>query len=175
MSPVPTGRLLRTAVGSDLVLPRTFRAPVADVWASITEPERTARWFGPWEGEGAPGRTVKVQMVFEDEKPWFDLHIEACEPPSRLAVSSVDEFGSWRLELLLSEHQGTTELQFVHHLDNEESIGDVGPGWEYYLDLLTASRDGSPAPDFDDYYPSMKAHYVGLATAAGRQPEPGQG
>ena len=37
MSPTPTGRLF----GDDLVLTRTFRAPLDDVWASITDPART--------------------------------------------------------------------------------------------------------------------------------------
>ena len=53
MSPIPTGRLFRTDTGSDLVLSRTFRASAEDVWASLTEPERTARWFGPWKGDAA--------------------------------------------------------------------------------------------------------------------------
>ena len=33
----PTGRLFPTADGNDLVLSRTFRAPIEDVWASVTE------------------------------------------------------------------------------------------------------------------------------------------
>jgi hypothetical protein len=45
--PRPTGKLLRTGAGSDLILNRTFRAGIEDVWASETEPEHTARWFGP--------------------------------------------------------------------------------------------------------------------------------
>ncbi|TCO56064.1 SRPBCC family protein [Actinocrispum wychmicini] len=163
MSLVPTGQLFRTAVGSDLVLPRTFRAPITDVWASVTEPERTARWFGPWEGDAAPGRTIKVQMVFEEQSPWFELRIDACEPPRRLAVSSSDEAGAWRMELLLSEQQGLTELRLVNHLDTVDKIGEVGPGWEYYMDLLVAARDGSPQRDFDEYYPAMKPYYDELA------------
>ena len=104
MSPTPNGRLF----GDDLVLTRTFRAPMADVWASLTDPARTARWFGPWEGDAAPGRT---------------------------------------------------ELRFTHHLTGTDGVGEVGPGWEYYLDALVASRDGQPAPDFTDYYPEMKQHF----------------
>ncbi|UBU16553.1 SRPBCC family protein [Nonomuraea gerenzanensis] len=164
MSPIPTGALFSTANGTDLVLTRTFRAPAADVWASITEPERTARWFGPWEGDAAPGRTIKVQLLFEDQQPRYDLHIDACEPPRRLAVSSLDEHGAWHVELLLAESEGVTELRFVQHLDTEEGIGEIGPGWEYYLDLLVASRDGSAPVSFDDYYPSMKSYYAGLST-----------
>jgi uncharacterized protein YndB with AHSA1/START domain len=159
MSPKPTGQLFRTDTGSDLVLSRTFRASAEDVWASLTEPERTARWFGPWEGDAAPGRTIKVQLAFEEQAPWCDLLIEACEPPQRLALSMTDESGSWRVELLLSETDGSTELRFVHHLSTEDGVGDVGPGWEYYLDMLVAAREGSPTPDFGDYYPAMKPYF----------------
>jgi uncharacterized protein YndB with AHSA1/START domain len=155
MSPVPTGRLF----GRDLVLTRTFHAPIADVWASLTEPERTARWFGPWEGEAAPGRTVKVRMVLEEGEPWMDLTVEACEPPHRLTLSTVDDHGSWHLDLVLQERDGTTELRFTQHLTDTDGVGEIGPGWEFYLDALVASRDGRPAPDFDDYYPSMREHF----------------
>ncbi len=155
MSPIPTGRLF----GDDLVLTRTFRAPIADVWASITEPARTARWFGPWEGDAAPGRTIKVQMVQEEGKPWMDLTIDACEPPLRLALSSADEHGGWHMDMVLAESDGVTELRFTHHLTDTKGVGDYGPGWEFYLDALVAARDGRPAPDFNDYYPSMKEHF----------------
>ncbi|XVS60461.1 SRPBCC family protein [Actinosynnema sp. CA-299493] len=165
MTPIPTGRLFRTDAGSDLVLTRTFRALADDVWASLTEAERTARWFGPWEGEAAPGRTVKVQMVFEEQEPWMEVRVDACDPPRRLALSMVDEAGTWLLELLLSEVDGVTELRLVHHLSTEEGMGEVGPGWEYYLDMLVASRAGAPLPRFDDYYPSQKEYFEGLATA----------
>ncbi|GAB7036873.1 MULTISPECIES: SRPBCC family protein [Catenuloplanes] len=155
MSPTPTGRLF----GNDLVLTRTFRACIDDVWASLTESDRTARWFGPWRGEAGPGRRIEVRMVQEEGGPWTTMTIEACEPPARLAVSSVDDSGSWHLELLLSERDGVTELRFVQHLTGTEGVGEVGPGWEFYLDALVASRDGGPAPVFDDYYPSMKEHF----------------
>ncbi|GAA3567914.1 hypothetical protein GCM10022419_055930 [Nonomuraea rosea] len=163
MSPIPTGRLIRTEAGSDLVLRRTFRASAEDVWASVSESDRTARWFGPWEGVAAPGRTIKVQMAYEEQAPWCEMRIDACEPPRRLALSMVDEHGAWRLELLLSEADGTTELRFVQHLDSEEGVGDVGPGWEYYLDLLVAARAGTTEdtvkPAWDDYYPAMKPYF----------------
>jgi len=155
MTPTPTGRL----VGDDLVLTRTFHAPVADVWASLTEPERTARWFGPWKGDAAPGSTIQVQMVHEEGQPWMDMTIEACEPPRRLTLSSVNDDGSWYLDMVLTDSGGVTELRFTQHLTGTEGVGEIGPGWEYYLDALVASRDGQPAPDFKDYYPAMKEHF----------------
>jgi len=155
MSPTPTGRLF----GNDLVLTRTFHAPVADVWASLTDPERTARWFGPWKGDAAPGRTIQVQMMHEDSQPWMDLTIDACEPPRRLALSSVHEHGSWHMDMALAESDGVTELRFTQHLTDTDGVGELGPGWEFYLDALVASRDDQPAPQWDDYYPAMKTHF----------------
>lgn len=165
-TPKPTGRLVRTGDGVDLVLTRTFRAPVEDVWASVTEPARTARWYGRWEGEAAPGRTIKVQLAYEDGTPWTDMRIDACEPPTRLALSADDDFGSWHIELLLSATEdGRTELRFVHHLPDADAAGEVGPGWEYYLDMLAAYRDGTSQPGFDDYYPAQRGYFQGQAAA----------
>jgi uncharacterized protein YndB with AHSA1/START domain len=154
----PNGKL----VGSDLTLTRFFRASADDVWASVTEPERTARWFGTWKGEGGTGSTIQVQMGFEDGTPWMDATVNACEPPRRLDLTAVDSMGRWHLELLLTEVDGGTELALVHHLESTDVLENTGPGWEYYLDQLVASREGTPLPDFTDYYPSMKAYYEGL-------------
>jgi uncharacterized protein YndB with AHSA1/START domain len=163
MTDAPTGRLFATADGTDLVVTRTFRAPIEDVWASVTESDRTARWFGAWEGEAAPGRTIKLQMAYEEQAPWFDVRIDACEPPRRLAVSTTDDAGGWQLELLLSHADGRTDLRLVHHLNSTDAPGEMGPGWEYYLDMLVAARDGLPTPSFDDYYPAMKPYYEQLS------------
>lgn len=162
MTPRPSGRLVPTATGRDLVLERTFRAPIDDVWASITEPERTARWFGPWTGRGAPGETVELTMSFEEGADPSKVLIKACEPPRRLVVETYDAAGTWLLEAELSEADGVTTLVFTHHLPDDADPGSVGPGWEYYLDLLVAARDGGPALEWDDYYPAQKGYYEAL-------------
>ena len=167
MSPTPSGRLVRTPAGRDLVLVRTFRAPIEDVWASITETERTARWYGSWSwvGEAGPGNRIRYTSVFEPEGEASEMTILACEPPRHLEVRGEGEY-AWHLEAALSESGGVTELRFTHHLDDGIDVGNVGPGWEYYLDNLVASRDGTALPDFDDYYPSQTPYYK-AADAAG--------
>ncbi len=162
MTPKPTGSL--TAVGEgryDLVLKRSFKATEEDVWASITEPERTARWFGTWEGEGAPGNTIRLQMGFEEGDAWSEVRIEACEPPNRLEVVVVADHGDWRLEALVGTVGDSTELTLIHHLEDTAAVGQVGPGWEYYLDMLAASREGEDLPDFEDYYPAQEDFFTG--------------
>ena len=156
MSTEPTGRV----VGSDLILMRVFKAPIDDVWTSITKSESTARWFGPWEGDAGPGKVVRLQLVHEKGQPWTDVTIEDCEAPRRLTLSMKDEFGAWRIELTLTQADDTTTLRFVQHLPERKLAGDVGPGWEYYLDMLVAAREGKALPSFEDYYPAQKAHYL---------------
>ena len=161
-SPLPTGRLETTKDGRDLVLERTFRASIDDVWASITESERTTRWFASLTGDAGPGKTIRYRLELEESKPEGDMRIDACEPPRHLAVSSIDEYGAWRLEAWLEHADGSTTLRFVHHLDDGVDVGSVGPGWEYYLDALVASRDERELPKFDDYYPAQQEYYQGL-------------
>ena len=42
MNPHPTGRV----DGEKLIITRTFRAPIEDVWTSVTKSESLERWFG---------------------------------------------------------------------------------------------------------------------------------
>jgi uncharacterized protein YndB with AHSA1/START domain len=161
MTATPTGRVVQTPTGLDLVLTRSFRAEIDDVWASIVEPERTARWFGPWEGEAGPGKTVRLTPAFEDGAEAGDVEIRECEPPRRIVVSLASPGEAWLIEVELSERDGVTELIFTHHLAEGTDASDTGPGWEYYLDKLVASRDGAPSPQWDDYYPAQKEHYGG--------------
>ncbi|KXO91926.1 ATPase [Tsukamurella pulmonis] len=161
MTKQATGRVEPTGGGRDLILERYFDADVEDVWASITEPGRTARWFGAWTGEPGAGSVVQVTMGFEDGAPVMPMTITVCEPPRRLRVHAKDEYGEWDLEALVERDGGRTRLTFVHHLDDAANAAEVGPGWEYYLDALVAVESGDPAPDFDDYYPAMAVHYGG--------------
>lgn len=155
MKPEPTGHI----VGNDLVLTRKFNAPIDDVWTSVTNSESTARWFGPWEGDAGLGKVVRLQLVHEKGQPWTDVTIEECEAPRRLTLVMKDESGVWRIELTLAQSDDTTTLRFVQHLPDLKLAGEVGPGWEYYLDMLVASREGKSLPSFDDYYPAQKAYY----------------
>ncbi|MFN7024156.1 MAG: SRPBCC family protein [Pseudorhizobium sp.] len=156
MNPEPTGQV----VGNHLILTRTFNAPLNDVWASITNSESTARWFGPWEGDAGPGNVVRLKLVHEKSRPWIEVTIEECEAPRHLILLMKDKSGDWRLDLTLTQAGDTTTLRFVQHLSDPKLAGDVGPGWEYYLDMLVAAREGKALPLFDDYYPAQKTYYL---------------
>jgi uncharacterized protein YndB with AHSA1/START domain len=156
-TPSPTGRLR----GDDLVLTRKFRAPIDDVWTSITDPDSTARWFGRWEGKPGAGSAIRIQMGFEAGSPWLDKTIETCEPPHRVVLVSGGKYAS-RLTLALAATADGCELEFIHHAVDRAQVGDLGPGWEYYLDCLVAARANAPLPPFEAYFPSQKAYFQGL-------------
>ena len=71
-----------------------------------------------------------------------------------------DAYGDWRLELSLEQTGDVTTLTFVQHLTDTQSVGDTGPGWEYYLDMLVAARAGQSLPNFADYYPAQKQYFL---------------
>src|SRR5215213_8111660 len=84
--PTPTGRVIPTAIGRDLVLERILPGSIDDAWASITESDRLARWFCTWTGEPRVGVTVELTLVAEEGDATSHAEILACEPPTHLAV-----------------------------------------------------------------------------------------
>lgn len=159
MTRKPTGTVERTPHGTDVIITRTFRAHIEDVWESVTASESTARWIGSWSGEPGPGKTVRFKMLFEGGDHESEARIDRCDPPHHLALTMKDAQGDWRLELTLRQRGDTTELKFVHHLNADQPAGSIGPGWEYYLDRLVAMRAGTAFPEFEEYYPGQKDHY----------------
>lgn len=165
-TPTATGHK-ETHEGRDyVVFTRTFRAPIEDVWAAVTESDRLGRWIGTWEGDPAEGH-VAFRMLYEgDEHAAERFTIDRCEPPRRLEItteapSPEGATVTWQLRIELAEHEGTTTLTFAQDVPEPEMATGVGPGWDYYLDrMVAAETGGDPATlDFDDYYPRLSEHY----------------
>lgn len=170
MSIDATGRVVRTDSGYDLVIERTYRAPIGDVWASIVESDRLDRWIGRYDGTPGKGRTVTFWMTAEGEGLSEEITIHECEAPTRLLVQSRQGEESWLIGATLSEEDGVTTLVFTQLLEDPSSAENTGPGWEYYLDRLGAVLDGTPFAEWDEYYPAQQTHYLrALAEATGEQ------
>jgi uncharacterized protein YndB with AHSA1/START domain len=172
VSPRPTGRIRRGPDGYDVAISRDFTDSPAAVWRDVTASDRTALWFGPWEGDARVGEILAVRLAFEDGTPTSELRLDACETERRLAVTMLDDYGEWRLELLIdgpSDEADPTRLTLEQHLGTDrdavaDMVASIGPGWEYYLDMLVAARAQRPLPEFDDYYPSQSSYYAGQIT-----------
>jgi uncharacterized protein YndB with AHSA1/START domain len=158
----PTGRIEQRDGQHVLVQTRELRAPIEDVWAAITEPERLARWIGTWEGDPATG-SVTFAMTFEGQVEGDTMTIRVCEPPHRLHVSTQVGEDWWLLDLDLTHLDGVTTLRFSQAAIPAEQVCPIAAGWDYYLDRLVDVETGAdPAlRDFErDYYPATSAHYT---------------
>ncbi len=146
-----------------LVITREYPALIEDVWASLTESERTARWIGPWTGDGRPGGTIYLQMTAEEGAPAEPSRITACDAPRFLALETmVPGVGQWTFEVELTEVEGTTTLEFRQTLAPDQKAADSGAGWEYYLDRFSAALNDQEPPAWDIYPESMNAYYEEL-------------
>ena len=162
-----------------VVFTRTFAAPLEDVWAACTEPERMERWIGTWTGDPASGEVAFRMTAEGDDVPEEVYLVEVCEPPRRFVLRSRDATpfsadGSgpgvtWQLALELTETGGVTTLTFTQAVPDgptgAEMVSSVGPGWDYYLDRLATALDGGDAGQiaFEPYL-SRSDHYRGLFT-----------
>ena len=162
----PTGRRAERDGAQLVVLERTFRAPIDDVWAAVTEPERLQRWIGTWDGDPSTG-TVGFRMTAEGEDiEATETTIHECDAPRRLVVSWAAESpggARWHVELDLVEAAGVTTLTFAQRVPDLAMGRDVGPGWDYYLDRLVAAETGGDVatvawPDYE----GMSGHYAAL-------------
>ncbi|WP_010539599.1 SRPBCC family protein [Dietzia alimentaria] len=167
MTVTPSGRRVVRSGNDLLVLTRTFRAPIEDVWAAVTVPVRLARWFGTWSGDPKSG-TVQVRMQAEGDVPEQSWTILECSPKTRLSVRAGESSETWDFAVELSKQAGTTILEFTQAIDDPSGWESIGPGWEYYLDrLVVAESGGDPSTvDFErDYYPALGPYYANLTAA----------
>lgn len=166
MTATPTGRFEQRGDDDLVVFTRTFRAPIDDVWAAVTESDRLGRWIGTWTGDPAEGYVMFHPNAEGDDVPESRHDIHVCDPPRHLQVDAIDDFGVWKLDIRLTEDAGVTTLTFSQVIDNPAMLENSGPGWDYYLDRLVAAETGGDpnAIDFErDYYPAMSEHYVAIA------------
>jgi uncharacterized protein YndB with AHSA1/START domain len=156
MSIAPTGRVVHAANCPEIVIERTFRAPIEDVLDSIVDPDRMNRWIGTWSGEPGNGKRVQFLMTAEGQTEPEEVLIHRCDAPRHLDVESFHGGSSWRMVVDLSEADGVTTLVFRQGVNaDDESASSYGPGWEYYLDRLVAVHETTPFAAWDEYYPAQ--------------------
>jgi hypothetical protein len=64
------------------------------------------------------------------------------------------------MEIVIRPVSTGAALDLIQHKFDVGMAGDIGPGWEYYLDNLVASREGKELPKFTDYHPSQSAYFT---------------
>lgn len=137
---------------------RTWPVPGDEVWAALTDPARTPRWIGRYEGDRRPGAGGTFTMTAEEGAPDSRLDIVECTEARRLVLDLPD--GGWRIELDLVAQRGGTTLIFQQLLAGPAGVPEIAAGWHWYLDRLDAEIvGGEPPGDWDAFLAEVGPRY----------------
>jgi uncharacterized protein YndB with AHSA1/START domain len=129
-----------------VVLRRSYRAEVEEVWDALTDPDRIRRWLMPITGELKPGGTFQLEGNAGGE-------VLECEPPQRFKVSFGGPASLVEITLAQSQDGTTTDLQMDHTVPADFGGASgalyVGPGWDGALLGLALYVEGKLAEDAD--------------------------
>jgi uncharacterized protein YndB with AHSA1/START domain len=119
--------------GKTILLRRTYKAEIEDVWDALTTAERINRWFLPVSGDLRLGGHYQFEGNAGGE-------ILACEPPSLLRISWVmgeptpESFSEVEVRLSRADAGTLFEMEHTAHVPDEMwdqfGPGAVGVGWE---------------------------------------------
>lgn len=156
----PSGFTVATADGATISITRNLKHSAIDVWAFLTESPKLGTWYGTWTGDPGSG---EVELTFSEapEQPGR-VRIVECTAPTQLEVVLGDApGGDWPLSITLEPAGDHTRLRFEHTLREVAGAGDIGAGWEYYLDRLEAGlADHDPTQvKWENYHPALVRYY----------------
>jgi uncharacterized protein YndB with AHSA1/START domain len=139
------GQVTEVPEGVRLQFRRSWPDPIEDVWAALTESDRTVRWIGSYDGERRVGGTGTFTMTHEEQAAGEPVAIVECVPPHRLVVEWQNE-EAWRLQLDLTREGDRTVLLFTQLFARGTEVVDYALGWHWYLDMFSAEVSGSARP-----------------------------
>lgn len=136
--------------GNELVITRTFDAPVALVWRAWSEPEHYSKWFGP-KGFTVPHCTIDFRvggkylhsMKGADFESWYTGVYREIVPMTKIVATTS-----------MADSQGNV-------LD-PSTIPGMPPGWpaETLIDLTFEDLGGKTR---------MTLHHIGFPAGEGRE------
>lgn len=162
---------LRAADGTGVLrIEDCLAAPVDDVWAALSEPERLAVWLGHVEGDLRLGGEFRARFFASG---WEGTgRVEACEPPRRLLVVTRDAgepeepFGH-AIEATLSSDGDQTGLVWEERGMPVEFVAAYGAGVQVHVEDLAAYLAGGERCDAEARFSELLPAYQELAADVG--------
>jgi uncharacterized protein YndB with AHSA1/START domain len=165
------GTLERTADGGIIRFERHLDFAVEDVWDAITNGERLADWWLPFEADISVDLQPGGEMVFTgrgDDAPAMTLTIIRVEPPALFEHTHVDPGSFMRWELATTDAGGCL-LRIMHFVPDPAAAVDNGyvVGLHTSLSRLAPSLSGAPIAWDWDAFAQAQMEYArrGLASA----------
>ncbi len=154
---------LRSADGKGIVrMEDRFDTDIDDVWSTLTDPSRLARWYGEVEGDLRLGGQFRAH-VFASESEGIG-RVDVCEPPRRLLVTmDPDQPGEQVIEATLAADGDQTILVLEKRGMPLDHLADYGSGWQVHVEDLAAHLAGREPGDADARWDQLLPAYRDLA------------
>ena len=156
---------LRSQAGKGVVTVQDrFDTGIDDLWAAITDPARLARWLGEVEGDLRVGGEFRAH--FSLASGWEGTgRVEACEPPRRLLVRTVDQRKSDEqfIEAMLTADGAQTILVWEERGMPTRLLAPYGAGIQAQVEDLGAYIAGRKSTDFGTRWSELHPGYEELA------------
>jgi uncharacterized protein YndB with AHSA1/START domain len=163
------GTMERTEDGGVIRFVRHLPYPVAAVWDAITNPERLAEWWLPFDAEISVDLREGGQMVFTsrsgDLEP-MTATILRVDPPVLLEHTHMAPGSTLRWEIEAVDDGAV--LRLTQHVSDVDAAVDGNwiAGMHHSLSRLQPSLAGSPAAWDWDAFAAAQARYSALGLAA---------
>ena len=156
------GVLRPSATGMTVRFERRYPTTPEDLWSSVTEPERLARWLGPVYGDLRVGGRYELRMGDDvDGSPQSSAGaVLECDAPRRLLVGwqfPGEEESRVTVDI---RPDGDGAVLVLEHLDLQEAAArGYGGGWHASLDQLDDHVAGRPVRAWDDLFAAALPRY----------------
>jgi hypothetical protein len=141
-----------------------FDTDIDDLWSAITDPARLARWLGEVEGDLRLGGEFRAH--FSLASGWEGTgRVEACEPPRRLLVRTVDQrtSGEQFIEATLTPDGDQVILAWEERGMPVGLLAPYGAGIQAQVEDLGAYIAGRESTDFGARWSDLHPAYEELA------------
>ena len=168
---------LRSAVGKGVVrIEDRFDTDIDDLWSAITDPSRLARWYGEVTGDLRAGGQFSLYVESSDIEATG--HVDACEPPHRLLVTTretdeshlrgqgVPPFDEVMEATLTADGDQTILIIEIQGMPLDK-IAFYGAGWQIHAEDLAAYLTGRARGDAEARWAELVPPYQDLAANIG--------
>ena len=113
-----------------------FETGIDDLWSALTDPTRLAGWYGEIQGDLRVGGQYRARLFASGWKGTG--HIEACEPPRRLLLSTIGpgRSGKGATEVTLTADGDQTLLVWAERGMPLDLIDAYGAGIQVHVEDL---------------------------------------
>ena len=162
------GMLERTADGGVIRFERRLDHPVREVWDAITNPERLAEWWLPFDADISVDLRAGGEMVFAgrgDDAVTLTCTIRRVEAPMLLEHTHADAASYLRWEL--EPTNAGCVLRLSHFVTDPASAIEncYVVGLHASLERLVPCLAGRPVAWDWDAFAETQAHYAGIGLA----------